>query len=230
MNAFTRQEVAAVHLTRSRNQASREDGLLLPGRQKMTYLPIVDVRSARILGYQAAVEPGHKVFDCMRMQIMRSPAPGILLMELDAAACLKSGQCGTNRLCSLFTREAWTDRELVIHVRCNPHGSTCEAIQMQKRLQAAGIDVAVSWDGCISLLGLDALIDARVIRFDASVLASEDRPSSVRAVAQVLQIAKKLGIETMLAGVSDGDQMERARQLGFDWLQGPLFNRLKICS
>jgi hypothetical protein len=229
MNAFARLEINAIHLTQPRKQAVSESDLL-PGRQKLTYLPIVDARSTRILGYQVAVDPGQKVLDCMRMQIMRSPAPGILLMELDATDCLKSGQCGANRLCHLFTQEAWTDRELVIHVRCNQYGPTCEAAQMQKRLQAAGIDVAISWDGCISLLGLDALIDARAIRFDASTLEPENQPSSARAVAQVLQIAGKLGIQTMLAGVSDGDQMERARQLGFDWLQGPLFNRLKICS
>lgn len=228
MNAFTRQEITAVHLARSRHPAAWKSEQL-PGRQEITYLPVVDARSTRIVGYQVTAGSKSGAFDCLRMQIMNSPASGILLVELDAD-CLKNGRCHANYMCALFSQEAWTERELVIHLRLHRHSPDWQAMQMQKRLQALGIDVAVSWDGCFSLLALDALIDARVIRFKASALEPERRISESKAMAQVLQIAKRLGIQTMLAGVSDGEQMEKARKLGFDWLQGPLFNRLKVCG
>lgn len=228
MNAFTRQEITAVHLTRTRNEAVSEVGLILPG--KTAYLPIVDARSSRILGYQATVDPGLGSFDCTRMQIAKSPAQGLLLMDMSAADCLKGGPCGAGRFCDLFAREAWTERELVIHVRCKGQGSVCEVARMQQRLQSAGIGVAVSWEGCVSLHALDALIDARVIRFEATILEPDRQLASSHAMDQVLRVAKRLGIQTMLAEVSDGEQIEQARRLGFDWLQGPLFNRLKVCN
>ena len=101
---------------------------------------------------------------------------------------------------------------------------------MQKRLQAVGIAIAVSWDGGLELLGIDTLIDARVITFEARLLQPDSQHSAAKAVTQVLHAARKLGIQTMLAGVSDGEEMQKARELGFDWLQGPLFNRLKVCG
>ena len=229
MNAFTRQETTALHLTGSRKPAAWKSEQPDSVRQQITYLPIVDAHATRIVGYQAAADTGHSAFDCMRTQIMNSPASGLLLMELDAADCLARGRCQTNHLCALFMQEAWTERELVIQLRGSRHGAW-QSAQMQKRLQAVGIAIAVSWDGGLDLLGIDTLIDARVITFEARLLQPDSQHSAAKAVTQVLHAARKLGIQTMLAGVSDGEEMQKARELGFDWLQGPLFNRLKVCG
>lgn len=226
MNAFTRQEVSAVHLTRKTMEWQAEQQL--PGRQ-LTYLPIVQARSGRIVGYQAEVSSDSAVIECLRMQLMHSPACGLLLMELEAADCLQKNHCQANHMCDLFSQEAWTERELVIHLRYGQDGSAWQAMQMQKRLQAQGIGFAVSWDGCPILLSIDALIDARLIRFEAKALKTDD-DAQARVMAQVLNLAQALGIQTLLAEVSDGEQMEQARKLGFDWLQGPLFNRMKVLS
>lgn len=223
MNAFTRQEISAVHLTRKTRAGQAEQRL--PGRQ-LTYLPIVHARSGRIIGYQADAGADGGIIDCLRRQLMNSPACGLLLMELEAADCLQKNRCQANHMCALFSQEAWTERELVIHLRYGQDGSAWQVTQMQKRLQAQGVGFAVSWDGCPSLLSMDALIDARLIRFEASALETDD-DAQARVVLQVMSLAHALGIQTLLAGVSDGEQVEKARKLGFDWLQGPLFNRLK---
>ena len=127
MNAFTREETAAINLTGPRNSAAWKSEQLLPARQQITYLPIVDARTAGIVGYRAAVNAAHDVFDCMRMQIMNSPTAGLLFIELDAANCLKKGCCQANHLCALFMQEAWTDRELVIQLRRRPQESSWQS-------------------------------------------------------------------------------------------------------
>lgn len=230
MNAFTRQEITAVHLTGLRKSAAWKSEQL-EVHQQITYLPIVDAYTARIIGYQAAANIEYGAFDCLRMQIMNSPTTGLLLMELDAADCLGKGYCQANHLCALFMQEAWTERELVIQLRGSQHATAWQSAQMQKRLQTAGINIAMSWDSRLNLLNnIDMLIDARVITFEARLLEPDSQHSAAKVVTQVLHIAQKLGIQTMLAGVSDGEEMQKARELGFDWLQGPLFNRLKVCG
>jgi hypothetical protein len=229
MNAFIRQEISAVHLTRQGKGQPWKPGQTLAESPSTTYLPIVDARLHHIVGYQAAAETASGAFECVRRQLMHGPQSGLLLVELDAAACMKSGRCHTHHLCSLFSHEAWTERELVIHLRYGHDDSAWPAMQMQKRLQAGGIGFAVSWDGCPNLLSLNALIDARLIRFEASALETDNK-TQASAVAEVLNLAQALGIQTMLAEVGDGEQVEAARRLGIDWLQGPLFNRMKVLS
>lgn len=228
MNAFTRQELTAIHLKGPGKPAVWKSEQPLFDRRPSTYLPIMDARDAHLVGYQAVAATESGAFDCLRKQIMNSPAPGLLLIELDAAGCLGKGRCQASHLCALFMQDAWTERELVIQLRGRRHDG--QYAQMQKRLQSAGISFAISWDGRMDLPSIDTLIDARLLTFDAALLRPHWQPSAVKAVAQVLNVVRKLGIQTMLTGVSDGEEMENARELGFDWLHGPLFNRLKVCG
>lgn len=222
MDAYSPQEFSAVH--QPQVGSKWKSGNEQPAR--FTYLPIVDARASRVVGYQAAAADG-VVVDCLRQQLMHSPACGLLLMELEAADCLQKGRCQSNHMCALFSQEAWTDRELVIHLHSDPSGSDWPVIQMQKRLQSQGIGFSVNWKGCQSLLSMDALIDARLIRFEASALEAGDDVQAA-SLSHGLHLARSLGIQTLLTGVSDGEQVEAARSQGFDWLQGPLFNRLKV--
>ena len=221
MNAFTRQEIKAVHLTRSRSSADQ----LQRDRQPITYLPIVEARLQRIVGHQAIAQAENGIFDCVRRQIMHGPQSGLLLVELDAAACLKKGRCHADHLCALFLHEAWTERELVIYLDGGRNNRAGPDTQMQRRLQALGIGFAMSWEN-VGWFALDALIDARLIRFDVAALV----PAQIGPIASMLQAAGRLGIHTLLTGISESEQIEHARDMGFDWLQGPLFNRLKVCA
>lgn len=226
MNAFIRQEISAV-------DQHGCDGAQpwKPARQQqgIAYLPIVHARLRHIIGYRAELDTESGVVDCLRRQIMQGPQSGLLLVDLNTAECLKRGRCHTDHMCALLTQEAWTDRELIVHVGNERRSSFWQTVQIQQRLRELGVGFAVDWDIRSSLLYLDTLIDARLICFDADVL-KEDEPCSAKAVTQMLQIANRLGIQTLLTGVSDGEQAEEARRRGFHWLQGPLFNRLKRLS
>ena len=228
MNAFTRQELTALHLKGPGKPAVWKSEQPLFDHQPTIYLPIMDARDAHIVGYQAVAANECGTVDCLRKQIMNSPAPGLLLIELDAAGCLGKGHCQASHLCALFMQDAWTERELVIQLRGRRYDG--QYAQMQKRLQSAGISFAVSWDGRMDFSSIDTLIDARLITFDTALLRPHWQPSAVKAVTQVLHVARKLGIQTMLTGVSDGEEMENVKELGFDWLHGPLFSRLKVCG
>src|SRR3546814_15346051 len=107
-------------------------------------------------------------------------------------------------------KEAWTERELVIQLRGSRHGKAWQSAHMQKRLQALGIAIAVSWDACLDLLGIDTLIDARVITFEARLLGPDSQHSAGKAVTKALHVASKMGIQTMLGGGREwGDRGKR---------------------
>ena len=134
MNAFTRQELTAIHLKGPGKPAVWKSEQPLFDHQPTIYLPIMDARDAHIVGYQAVAANECGTVDCLRKQIMNSPAPGLLLIELDAAGCLGKGHCQASHLCALFMQDAWTERELVIQLRGRRYDG--QYAQMQKRLQA----------------------------------------------------------------------------------------------
>lgn len=123
----------------------------------------------------------------------------------------KLGQ--SNAVLRLLQQQLWSDRELIVHLD-HPDDEAWPSMELYKGLQKAGIPIMVDASAAWDLPSLNILIDAHVIRFDATQL-----PESVEPL---LDLAQMMGIQTLLANVSNASQVEWARQMGFDWLQGRL--------
>jgi EAL domain-containing protein (putative c-di-GMP-specific phosphodiesterase class I) len=238
--------------------ASNMLDVLLYQRFGAVYRPIVSVQAAEVVGYQAsarfwtkdhqALDAGqmfahlhqnplllfHTELEMKKLQIEKFPFKAHdahwLMLDLDIDSFVEGGQSLTNPFLALFKSYAWSERELVINLVENHH--TADALRSQRvieLLQQSGTavameDIGVRW----GMFSLSAFLDASIIKFNGTELRRLNASAATATIDWLVSAARRIGVQTMMAGVSDCQGFEWAKRLGVDCVQGGLFNRQTI--
>lgn len=210
MNAFTRQEIKAIAPNKPGDRWSAERART--SASVYQHQPVIDIRSHRVAAYHAVKRQWAKrsALPEIKRCIESSPAGRPLLLTLSLQNYVEVEHGQGNALLQLLQQYLWADRELIVHLE-HHNDETWGPLEIYKRLQKSGIptmvDAGASWD----LPSINTLLDAQIIRFNAAQLPE--------ALEQLLQLAKTLGVQTLLTDIRNKAQVAWARKLGFDWLQ-----------
>jgi len=210
------------------------------------YQPIVDVVSGRVVAHEALarfidaeghpVSPGH-VFarlhrlpslllqmecETKRLQVERAPR-GPLHVNVDPDSFAAGEDEADNALLGLLASSRTGG--LVVEVIENMTRSDAKrGLAMTRRLRASGVGVALDDVGAPdSLLSLEALLEADVVKFDRSLLGLAAAPEHRALLEALVPLARRLGACTVLEGIETTAQLAFARDLGIDRVQGFLF-------
>lgn len=210
MNAFTRQEISAIRPSEPSKGWSRVP--TCSAAQSPQYHAVVDAGTRHIVAYHATKTASsiHSVLEEIALCIDSGPAGGPLLLSLDLKDCMEEEHVEGNGLFELLERYLWSDRELMIHLGHPDDDAWC-SLEMYKRLQKAGIqtmvDAGMAWD----LPSTHILLDAHIIRFNAARLPP--------GVDQLLELAQRIGVQTLYTNIANRAQVAWALKQGIDWLQ-----------
>lgn len=234
------------HLAMAQVPSPAEIASLVLGRRFGTeYQPVVDLRSGATIGHEALsrffdgdgrpVSPGpvfarlrddpslllHVEAETKRFQIEHAPR-GPLFVNVDP----DSFHAGTGE-----PRHVLLDA-----IEGHPPGIVVEVIEtvslrdvrrgreMVRALRARSIGVALDDVGAPdTLLCLEALRDADILKLDASWLGRVGEPRDRAVLEALLGLARRLGTRTILEGVETREQLVLAEALGVDAVQGFLF-------
>jgi len=217
------------------------------------YEPFVDLKTGKVMGYEAlarfvrpdgvAVSPGtffallHADPQLLfavelavkRHQLAHAPGQGELFLNLDPDSWAAGGEGPENALLDLL---AEAGPSVVVEVIENLDVS--DALMSRGMVAAArarGLRIALDDVGASnSLLSFESLDEAEVLKFDRTLLRALARPRR-RAVIQALtRMARETGARTILEGVETATDLQLARDLGVDWVQGWFFEELAVQS
>lgn len=152
------------------------------------------------------------------------------MLDLDIDSFVEGGQSLFNPFLSLFKSHAWSERELVINLVENHHTADADRSQrVIELLQQSGTavameDVGVRW----GMFSLSAFLDTSIIKFNGAELKRLNESAAKATVDWLVSAARRIGVETIMAGVSDCQDFEWARRLGVDCVQGELFTRQTV--
>lgn len=255
MNAFSQAEIRTLSLPRQINPANLgpDDVLdvILARRFGVEYHPIVEVQAGEVMGYQAAarfwtrerrpISTGsmfaclhrnplllyHAELEIKKLQIEQSPASGWLIVDLDIDSFFEAGESLHNPFLRLFKQHAWSEREVIVNIVENHH--TADAHRAQRMiglLQQSGTavaleDIGVRW----GMFSLSAFLDASVIKFNGLVLRALNEKAAQATVDWLVSAARRIGVQTIMAGVDSCEQFDWAKRMGVDCVQGALFDR-----
>lgn len=255
MNAFNRLELQALYMGRpidlGGHQAAGEiQEAIMSQRFGVEYQPIVGVQSGEIEGYQATARfwgkdngalSTQKVFaylrhnpelflntelELKRLQILHSPTLGWLMLDLDIENLIQGGDTPENPFLVLFREHAWTDRELTINL-VKHTGTDAERLQhaitllQQSGTALAFKDTSIHW----GLFSLSSFLDASMIKFDGAAVRALTQDAAKVIVEWLVSAARNIGVQTIMSEVNSCEQLEWARKLGVDNVQGRLFKR-----
>jgi EAL domain-containing protein (putative c-di-GMP-specific phosphodiesterase class I) len=217
------------------------------------YEPFVELRTGKVVGYEAlarfvrpdgvALSPGtffallHAdpalLFEVelvvKRHQLAHAPPDGVLFVNLDPDSWAAGGEGPDNPLLDLL---ASAGRPLVVEAIENLDVE--DALLSRGMIAAArarGLRIALDDVGAAnSLLSFEALDEAEVLKFDRTLLRALGRPRR-RAVIQALaRMVRETGGRSILEGVETLADLQLARELGVDWVQGWFFAELAVQS
>lgn len=232
--------------------------VLLEQNFGVEYRPIVSVQAEEVTGYQAAarfwardmrpLDTGrmfaylhqnplllfHTELQMKRRQIERFPlgqhAANQLMLDLDIDSFMEAEQEPSNPFIELFKLHSWSERELVINLVENHHtadaGRSQRVIELmqQNGIAVAMEDAGVRW----GMFSLSAFLDASIIKFNGLELQRLNASAAEATVDWLVSAARRVGVQTLMSGISDCHQFEWAKRLGVDCVQGRLFERQNI--
>ncbi len=216
------------------------------------YQPVIEVRSGAVIGHEALsrffdgdgrpVSPGpvfarlheepslltHVETETKRFQLENAP-DGALYLNVDPDSF---------HAASLSARGSLLDA-----MAAHPAGVVVEVIEslsisdahrgrdMVSALRRRSIGVALDDVGAPdTLVSLEALRDADVLKLDASWLKRAGEARDRAVLEMLLALARRLGTRTILEGVETAKQLALAAALGVDAVQGYLFRgQFTVC-
>jgi EAL domain-containing protein (putative c-di-GMP-specific phosphodiesterase class I) len=217
------------------------------------YEPFIHLKTGKVMGYEAlarfvrpdgiALSPGtffsllHArpalLFEvelaAKRHQLAHAPPGAELFVNLDPDSWAAGGEGPDNPLLDLLAN---APMPLVVEVIENLDASDAVLSRgMVAAARARGLRIALDDVGAAnSLLSFEALDEADVLKFDRMLLRALARPRR-RAVIQALaRMARETGGKSILEGVETAADLQLARELGVDWVQGWFFEELAIQS
>jgi EAL domain-containing protein (putative c-di-GMP-specific phosphodiesterase class I) len=221
--------------------------ILEANRLACEYQPLMDARTGRVVAYEAlsrfhldgrGVAP-NLVFEALqtdrtlffmlesrakRFQLRHRP-DARLFVNVDPAACQED-----------YQREHWLTAlaghpEVVVEIVESTTSQRLDGVRrFAEQLGGAGIQVALDdVGGPQSLFSFDLLEHCHVVKLDRRWLARLDQDAAyARLVSGLLDFARHRGVQTVLEGVETEADLEVARRLGVDLVQGFLFREAFI--
>ena len=258
MNAFNHVELRALALSQDVDPGELQPNevldIILSRRFGVEYRPIVEVQTGEVFGYQASARfwtkeqrmiNAGRMFACLhknplllfhtelelkKLQIAQFPCSGWLMLDLDIDSFMEGGESQQNPFLQLFKEQAWSERELIINVVENHNMADAHRSQrMIELLQQSGTavaleDIGVRW----GMFSLSAFLDASVIKFNGLALKALNESAAQATLNWLVSAARRIGVQTILDGVSTCEQFDWARRMGVDCVQGSLFARQVI--
>jgi len=220
--------------------------ILEDGRFWTEYQPIVNARNGRTIGFEALgrfcsrdgapVAPA-TVFSALRAdpallfraevtlkfhQLEHAPdAP--LFLNLDPGSWCQTVDAAANAFLGLI---ASAQRRVVVEITesCTADHALGTA-GVVASLRARGFTVALDDLGAVgALLSFEALANSDILKFDRAVIGRLREPRCRALVEMLIRMTQQTGAYTVLEGVERADEFVMARDLGFDFVQGFLFN------
>lgn len=253
MNALNRLEMHALHALSDPAELSADEVLdvILARRFGVEYQPIIDLQGNEIFGYQASARfwahdqrqlSAGRMFarlhenplllfytelEMKKLQISHHPGGGCLMLDLDIDSFFEGGEALDNPFLRLFKGHAWSEHELIVNVVENHN--TADALRSQRMielLQRSGTsvaleDIGVRW----GMFSLSAFLDASVVKFNGMALKQLNEHAAEATLDWLVSAARKIGVQTILDGVSSCEELEWAKRMGVDCVQGELFSR-----
>lgn len=225
--------------------ASEIVSLVIGRRFGTEYQPVIDLRSGKIIGHEALsrffdgqgrpVSPGpvfarlheepqlllHVESETKKFQVEHAPG-GRLFVNVDPDSYHAGCTDGRNALLDVIgSHQGGITVEVIEAMRLTDGRRGRE---MVRALRERSIGIALDDVGAPdSLLSLEALRDADVLKLDASWLTRAADLRDRAILEALLGIARRLGMRTVLEGVETASQLSLARCLGVDAVQGFLF-------
>lgn len=235
--------------------AHRDDGLsgarliLQEGLFFCEYEPIISLHTGRVVGHEALarflrpdgslVSPGtmfallhgapalllEAELALKRHQIEHAPAGVELFLNVDPDSWSAGGQGPENPLLGLL---AAAPGQVVVEVIENMDVADAQlARELIGELRVRGLHIALDDVGAQnSLLSFEALDEAEVLKFDRMLLRRLGHPRRLAMVRALAEAARQTGARSVLEGVESAQDLELARALGVDLVQGWFFKDL----
>lgn len=227
--------------------------ILREGLFHCAYEPIVSLHTGRVVGYEAlarfdrpdgsALSPGtmfallhgdpalllEAELRLKRHQLEHAPRGCELFLNLDPDSW-RAGAAGPgDPLLELF---AAAGRPVVVEVIENLDAADVPvAHELLGALRAAGLPIALDDVGAQnSLLSFEALDEAAVLKFDRILLRRLGHPRRLAMVRAMAAAARETGARSVLEGVESAADLDLARALGVDLVQGWFFKELALES
>jgi EAL domain-containing protein (putative c-di-GMP-specific phosphodiesterase class I) len=227
--------------------------ILQEGLYFAEYEPIISLHTGRVVGYEALarfarpdgtlISPGtmfallHGAPELLleaelklkRHQLEHAPRGPELFVNVDPDSWAAGGQGPDNPLISLL---AAAPGRLVVEVIENMDSADAElARDLIGALRVQGLHIALDDVGAQnSLLSFEALDEAEVLKFDRMLLRRLGRPRRLSVVRALAQAARETGARSVLEGVESAADLDLARSLGVDLVQGWFFKDLAVQS
>lgn len=221
--------------------------LLRQQRYGVEYQPVVTVAGQEIIGYEALARfyaaDGQPVlpktvfdtlhhsplslyqveYDMKRLQIAHAPAGVDLFVNLDPDAYAVTAGETEQPLLDLLASRA----DLVVEIIENSDVSDAHLSQaLAHHCTSAGIRLALDDIGAPnSMISIDVMMAVDWFKFDRSWLARARQPKSRAALLHLIAFAHECGCRVILEGIEREEDLELARALGVDCVQGFLYRR-----
>ncbi len=225
--------------------ASEIASLVAGHRFGTEYQPVVELRTGATIGHEALsrffdgngrpVSPGpvfarlhddpslllHVEAETKRFQVENAPR-GPLYLNVDPDSFHAASE--TSRLSLLDTISGHRPGVVVEVIETLSISDARRGRDMVTALRARAIGIALDDVGAPdTLVSLEALRDADIVKLDASWLARAQDPRDRAVLEMLLSLARRLETRTILEGVETPQQLALARALGVDAVQGFLF-------
>ena len=224
--------------------------VLAKQRFGVEYQPLINTKTGEITAYEALARfydpSGHTLrtdhvfhalhespltlfqveYQMKQMQIAQAPATCLFLNLDPDAYTVAEEQDGAHPLLDLIGQRT----EVVLEIIENSDLSDAkQSLQMaaafsQRRVRLALDDIGAPH----SMLSLPLLIQVDCLKFDRSWFAQLSCPMYHAALVSLINYAKETGKQTVLEGVETDAQLQTARALGVDLVQGFLYRSLFI--
>lgn len=227
--------------------------ILQEGLYFSAYEPVISLHTGRVVGHEALARfarPDGTLLSPATMFALLHGAPDLLL---EAELKLKRHQLEhAPRGTELFLNvdpDSWeaggvgpespllallggAPGRVVVEVIENMDVSDAQlARQLIATLRARGLHIALDDVGAQnSLLSFEALDAAEVLKFDRMLLRRLGHPRRLAVVRALAQAARETGARSVLEGVETAADLDLARALGVDLVQGWFFKELSVES
>jgi len=223
--------------------------ILQEGLYFAEYEPVISLHTGRVVGHEALarfarpdgtlISPGtmfallhgepalllEAELKLKRHQLEHAPRGTELFLNVDPDSWEAGGQGPDNPLMSLL---ASAPGRVVVEVIENMDSADAERARgLIGALRVHGLRIALDDVGAQnSLLSFEALDEADVLKFDRMLLRRLGHPRRLAVVKALAQAARETGARSVLEGVETDSDLDLARSLGVDLVQGWFFKEL----
>ena len=217
------------------------------------YEPVISLHTGRVVGHEALarfarpdgtlVSPGtmfallhaspelllEAELKLKRHQIDHAPKGTELFLNVDPDSWEAGGRGAANPLLELLSA---APSRVVVEVIENMDAADAQlARELIGELRVRGLRIALDDVGAQnSLLSFEALDEAEVLKFDRMLLRRLGHPRRLSVVRALAQAARETGARSVLEGVESAADLDLARALGVDLVQGWFFKELSVHS